>query len=202
MKTAIAIALFAAQAPLPELRVEPAGGGSVIHIRNVYSQPLTAFLIELVDYPGSSFSYWQDSVTAGIPSSAEKTYSVGNMTIGAVPDYVKVQAALYADGSSSGAPEKIVQLIGRRKVMLQTTRELIGRIEKAQSSGISKTAVLADLRQWAETKQSPARGIITDAAGDLEGRSVEATLLNLRGSERALAASKPVLEGPDSPSNK
>ena len=208
MKSAIAIALFAAQFPLPELRVEPAGGGSVIHIRNVYSQPLTAFLLELVDYPGSSFSYWQDSLPTGIPAGVEKTYRVGNMTIGAVPDYVKVQAALYADGSSSGMAEKIAQLVGRRKVVLQTTREMIARIEKGQSSGTAKAALVADLQQWADSmrpanadrnaptaiKQNAAREVILETISDLEDHSIDVTLTRLRGSERALAASKPTLE--------
>jgi len=32
----------------------------------------------------------------------EKRIQVENMTVGAVPDYVKMQAAIYADGSTAG----------------------------------------------------------------------------------------------------
>ncbi|HWF47277.1 MAG TPA: hypothetical protein VG168_09745, partial [Bryobacteraceae bacterium] len=84
--------------PLPQLRVEPTGGGSFFYVRNTASQPLTAFLIELVDYPGSSYSFWQDDVNAEpIAPGTEQKIHVGNMTVGAVPDYVKMEAALYAD---------------------------------------------------------------------------------------------------------
>src|SRR6266853_46119 len=122
LSIAVAFCAIAAQAPLPELRVEPAGGGSVMHVRNVYSQPLTAFLVELVGYPGSSFTYWHEAMGSdAIPAAAEKTFRVQNMLIGAAPDYVKMQAALYADGSSSGVPEKIAQLIARRSATLKTT---------------------------------------------------------------------------------
>jgi hypothetical protein len=192
-----AVTATAAVVPLPELRIEPSGGGSVIHIRNVYSQPLSAFLLELVDYPGSSFSYSHDSVpSGGIPAGVEKTFPVSNMTVGAAPDYVKVQAALYEDGASSGIPEKIGQLIGRRAATLEATREAIRRIEKAQSSGTSKASLIAELRVWAESRTSAtaSRTVINDAIGHLEERSIEATLAELRRDERVYAASKPALD--------
>src|SRR5260370_41353704 len=122
--------LTAADPPLPGLRVEPAPHGSVLYVRNVYSQPLTAFLIELVDYPGSRFSHSTDEVAGeGILPGVEKAIPVSSMLVGAVsPEYVKVQAALYADGSTSGNPEKIKQLIARRRLILETAPELIRRI--------------------------------------------------------------------------
>jgi hypothetical protein len=203
----LAVSASAAEVPLPQLRIEPSGGGSIIHIRNVYSQPLSAFLLELVDYPGSSFSYSQDSVpSGGIPAGVEKTFPVSNMTIAAAPDYVKVQAALYEDGASSGIPEKIAQLIGRRTSTLETIREVIHRIEKAQSSGTSKASLIAELTVWAGAEslqavkkdqlmnQGAARSVINDALRRLEQHSMEDTLAALHREERALAASKPALD--------
>jgi hypothetical protein len=204
----LVISAFAAQ-PLPELRIEAAAGGSILYIRNGAEQPLTAYLIELVDYPGSSYALWQDDAAATpIGAGAEKRIPITNMTVGAAPDYVKVRAALYADGSSSGIPEKVAQLIERRRGLLETTRELIRRIEKAQSSGTAKDTAIADLDQWANglpppgksnrnsqaaINQAAARGLITDSAAHLRAHSVEETLAGLRASERALLASKPVL---------
>src|SRR5436305_11001727 len=101
----MALTVSAAQ-PLPELRVEPTPGGSVLTVKNGGTEPLTAFLIELVDYPGSYYALWQDDISAPIAAGAEQRIPIANMTIGAVPDYVKLQAALFADGSSSGIPEK------------------------------------------------------------------------------------------------
>ncbi len=189
-----------AQSPLPELRTEPTDGGSVFRIRNTSSQPLTAYLIELIDYPGSYYALWQDEIASPIPPGGEKRIPVTNMTVGAVPDYVKLQAALYADGSSSGVPEKVVQFIERRKFTLETTRQLIGRIEKGAS--------IAELKQWAESFPPPtrsnrtsqttvnntaARALILDTAGKLENQTPANVLSALRISESALATSKPTL---------
>lgn len=194
---------FATAAQLPELRTEPIGGGSVFFVKNTSLQPLTGFLIELVDYPGSSYSLWVDEVAAGVAQGvapgAEKRIQVTNMTAGAVPDYMKIQAAVYADGATAGVPEKVTQFIERRKAVLATTRELISRIEKG--------ATKADLMQWAESlqpvgkvrpnsqpviNQTAARVLVLETAPKLESHSTE-TLAALRASEKALAASKPAL---------
>ena len=189
----LSLSAISAQPPLPELRTEPTTGGSIFNIRNVASQPLTAFLIELVNYPGSSYSLWQDEIAAEpILPGVEKRLPVSNMTVGAVPGYVKIQAAIYADGSSSGIPEKIAQFIERRRSVLETTRELIHRLEKGQSA--------TDLKQWADSLQPPgkSKGTITQIAArtliaETAAHFDDATLPRLRASERALAASKPAL---------
>src|SRR5580698_3781439 len=138
--------LCAAAAQLPELRTEPIGGGTVFFVKNSSSQPLTGYLIELVDYPGSSYSLWQDEISSEpIAPGAEKRIQVANMTAGAVPDYMKIQAAIYADGSTAGVPEKVTQFLERRKAVLATTRELIARIGKG--------ATKAELTQWADSLQ-------------------------------------------------
>ncbi len=203
----MALAASAAQ-PLPELRVEPTAGGSILYIKNGSTEPLTAYLIELVDYPGSYYALWQDEVSAPLAPGAEQRMQISNMTVGAVPDYVKMQAAIYADGSSSGIPEKVTQLVERRRFTLETTRELIRRLEKAQSAGTEKAAVIAELKQLAGTMQSQGRpdrnsqatinqaagrSLIAETEAGIDAHSVEETLTGLRASERALAASKPAL---------
>jgi hypothetical protein len=127
----LAAPLLCAQAPLPVLRVDPAPGGSVFYIRNDYSQSLTAYLVELVDYPGSYYALWAD-MPEDVPlaSGTESRRPIANMTVGAVPDYVKMQAAIYADGSTAGNPEKVAALIERRRAILAAVRELIARAER------------------------------------------------------------------------
>jgi hypothetical protein len=202
----LALSAAAAEAPLPVLRIEPTTGGSIFFVKNTSTQPLTAYLIELVNYPGSSYSLWVEEITGQpLAPGAEKRIPVANMTVGAVPDYVKLQAALFADGASSGVPEKITQLTERRRSLLTTTRELITRLEKP---GAASPALIADLKQWSESlqpagkpkresqlfiNQSAARGLIAETVAALEKSSVEDTLAHLRSSERALAASKPAL---------
>ena len=129
------------------------------------------------------------------------------MTVGAVPDYVKIQAALYADGSSSGSDEKVAQLVQRRRFLLQTTRELIARLGKIPPGASSTASAVAELKLWAGSMQPRPRKRITqdsineaaaitlvkDTAAYLESYSVEQALTQLRDSERALAASKPTL---------
>ncbi len=205
----LALSASAAQPPLPELRTEATDGGSLFIIRNVSSQPLTAYLIELVNYPGSAYSLWQDEAAAEpIPPGREKRIPITNMTVGAAPDYVKMQAAFYADGTSSGIPEKLAQFVERRRFSLETIRELVRRIEKAQSDGTPKAALVASLKQWADSippptranrntqtaiNQSAAKALIADAAVRLDARSPEDALTGLRAPERALAAGKPAL---------
>ena len=126
----LALSTVAAQPPLPDLRVEAVTAGSVFYVRNTHSQPLTAFRIELVGYPGSSYWHAEDSLTDPLPPGGEKRIPVSSMTVGAVPEYVKMQAAVYADGTTSGVPAKIAQLIDFRRARLETTRELIRRLDR------------------------------------------------------------------------
>ena len=118
-----------AQAPLPSLLVEATDGGSAFVIRNTHSsQALTAYLIELVDYPGSSFAYSQDELAQGgssLGAGKQRRFPVPNMTLGAAPDYVKMRAALYADGSASGADDQVAQLRARRAMLLATIVEIL-----------------------------------------------------------------------------
>ena len=191
--------IITAAEPLPELRTEPVPAGSVFTVKNTGSQPLTAFLIELVNYPGSYYAYWHDDVAAPLAPGAEKKIRVVNMTVGAVPDYVKITAAAYSDGSTAGAPEKVALLIERRRSLLATTRELIPRLEKADAK--------AELKQWADSLQpegrntrsqaainrAAARSLVMDAAARLEAGSAAEVLAWARANEKALATSKPAL---------
>jgi hypothetical protein len=195
LASAFLLPLLAIAAQLPELRTEPIGGGSVFFVKNTSPVPLTGYLIELVDYPGSSYSLWQDEISAApIPPGGEKRIQVTNMTAGAVPDYMKLTAAIFADGSTAGSPEKVSQFIQRRRFVLETTRELIRRLEKG--------ATKAELMQWADSlqpvgkvrpnaqpviNQAAARSLIIATAGTMD-------LASLRASEKALASSKPLLQ--------
>jgi hypothetical protein len=203
-----AFAVTGAEPPLPALRVDAVDGGSVFYVRNGYSQPLTSYWIELVNYPGSSYSLLQDDAADPILPGAEKRIPVTNMTVGAVPEYVKLQAAVYADGASAGNAEKIAQIIDRRRAMLETTRDLIRRLEAARSSSVAKPVTISDLKQWASTMQPPsksernspaslnrmaARSLVTGVATRLDVDSYEDVLAELRTSEKRFAASKPPL---------
>jgi hypothetical protein len=198
-------ALFA-ETPLPALRVEPALQSSILFVKDAPSQPpLTAFLVELVHYPGSYYQLWEDDLlTEPIAPGAEKKIPISNMTVGAVPDYVHLTAAIYADGTTAGLPEKVTQLVERRRSMLAATRELIGKLEKAKSAA----AAAADLKQQAEAlpsltrstqnsqpsiNQSAAKTLTLDVAAQLGTHSIDETVAWLRAAESRLASSKPAL---------
>lgn len=205
LKTLLAAGLAtltaSAAQPLPELRIEPITGGSIFYVKNTGSLPVTGFMIELVNYPGSYYALWQDEYSAELISPGmEKEIQVTNMTVGAVPDYVKVQAAVFADGSTAGVPEKITAFVERRKAVLGAVRELIARVDKGASAD--------DLKQWSESiaparRASPTaqatinanavRGTIGDAVRFWESHSKDETMVRLRGIEKVLAASKPGL---------
>ena len=190
----LAVSFASGQSPLPDLRIEAVGGGSVMYVTNRASQPLTAFLIELAGYPGSSYSFAQDDLTDVIAPGVEKRIQVSNMIIGAAPDYVKIRAAIFADGFTAGVAEKIAQTINRRRAVLETTRELIRRIEKAVAAGTEKRALVVDLKEWSVSVRSVAgRSVIESAISRLNTHSAEETLASLHASESLLAASKPPL---------
>jgi len=192
-----------------ELRVEPAVQASILYVKDTEPQPLTAFLVELVKYPGSYYQLWEDGLlTEPVAPGAEKKIPISNMTVGAVPNYVHLTAAIYADGSTAGAPEKVTQLVGRRKALLGAAHDLIGKLEKARSSGTAATALAADLKQQADampslTKstqnsqpaidQSAVKALTADTAAQLASHSIEETIAALRAVEERLAASKPAL---------
>jgi hypothetical protein len=200
----LALPAISAEPPLPQLRIEPTTGGSIFYIKNISSQPLTAYLIELVDYPGSSYTLWQDEIGAEAISPAgvapnpilpgkEKRIQVGNMTVGAVPDYVKIQAAIYADGGTAGVREKIAQLVERRKFTIDTVRQTIQRLEKALESKMPKDELINQLNEAAGLMQPKKGGdaqtmidhaagsrVLWNTAGQLGKHSVEETLEALR----------------------
>jgi hypothetical protein len=186
---ALAALAATAQTPLPALRVEAIDSGTVLHVKNSAAQPLTAFLIEMVDYPGSTFTYWFDELPDGLAPGAGRPFQVANQLPGAVPDSVKMQAAIFGDGSTAGVPAKVKQLIDRRRALREVTRELVTRL----SSAADKPAAIAALRQAASSAPAASRPTIARALDSLMQGSLEATLAGLRKTESALAASKPPL---------
>ncbi len=205
----LALPAVGAEPQLPALRIEPKSGGSILYVKNVSQKPLTAFLIELVDYPGSSYALWQDEIGADpIAPGREKKIEIQNMTVGAVPDYVKLQAAIYADGSTAGIPERVTKLVERRRASLQTVRDLLHRLEMATTAKTSKEHVSAILKQAAEfmalkpdvDKMSQhaidlavGKSLFVDTADYLDTHSLDETIASLQAKENALKGSKPAL---------
>jgi hypothetical protein len=199
----------AGAAPLPSLRIEPTTGGSIFYIRSVSTQPLTAYVIELVGYPGSFFALWQDQIISeSIAPGKEKRIQVANMTVGAVPDYVKVQAAVYADGTTAGVPEKVLQLIDRRRFLLETVRDLSRRLERAKAEAVQKEMASANLRRATEfmllppkvdkssqisINQAAGRELFSTTADYLDKHTLDETAAKLQEWEKALMESKPPL---------
>ena len=114
---------------LPDLRIEAVDAGSALIVRNTHaSQALTAYLVELVDYPGSSYAFSQDELAQGgepLGAGKQRRIPITNMTVGAAPDYMKMRAAIFADGSTAGDSDKVAQLRARRKLLLATVREVL-----------------------------------------------------------------------------
>ena len=195
----LALGCAAAQAPLPTLRIEPAPGGSVLFIKNTYTAPVTAYMIEMPDYPGSYYVLFTDIPDAEpVAAGEELRKPITNMTVGAAPEYVKMQSAIFADGATAGAPEKVTMLVERRHAIIAAVRELIARLEKGQGA--------AQLKQWSDglpaiprnrarsqeaVNQAVLRSYIAKASSRLEASSAAQVLATLRAQERILAAAKP-----------
>lgn len=207
---AFSAAFAVAESPLPELRVEPAVQSSILFVKDPASQPpLTAFLVELVGYPGSYYQLWEDDVTSGpVEPGVEKRIPISDMTVGAVPNYVKLTAAIYADGTSAGVPEKVTQLVERRKATLVATRQLIAKLDDAIKANTPAATLAVELQQQADAlpkltrstqksqtaiNQSAVKNATAQAADYLSGHSIDQTLSALHAAEAKLVASKPAL---------
>jgi hypothetical protein len=215
MKTIAATLLLAlsaagAEPQSPSLRTEPTGGGSIFYVKNIEQKPLTAFVIELVDYPGSSYSLWEDYIVSGDPIAPgqEKKIMVQNMTVGAVPDYVKIRGAIYADGSSVGLAKNVTALIDRRRAAMSSLQDLTHRLEMAKDKKVERPIVINSVRQAAEfmvlppntDKTTPfaisrtvGRTLFLETAAYLDNHTIEQTLEHLQSQENALKSSKPAL---------
>jgi hypothetical protein len=205
----LALPLLAADAPMPDLHVEAEASGSILSVKNTYSQPLTALLIEMVDFPSDSFTFTRDELgTLAIPANTEKKLRVANPSPGTAPDHVKIMAAIYADGETAGSAEKVKHILTLRRERLENIRAIIERIETAQKASKDKDAIVADLRQWATTIVPPPppgmqpitepaktlkRNMIVVAAGVVNTKGIADELTSLKRSEAELASSKPTL---------
>ncbi|WP_321476337.1 hypothetical protein [uncultured Paludibaculum sp.] len=201
----VSMAVCAAQSNLPELKVEAVDAGSVLRIRNTSSQPVVSYMIELVNYPGSWFAFWQDETTAEpIKPGEERRIPITNMTVGAAPEYVKMQAAVFADGSTAGT-ERVTVLVERRKQVLTTVKELIARLSKAETGGAAGATAAAELRKWDESVPGPTRsnrakqegilaaavkGRIGSTVAALDKATVPEVLASLRADEKKLSGGR------------
>jgi hypothetical protein len=179
MLTFLLLTVVAQAAPIPELKVEATDGGSALVIRNTHpSQALTAYLIELVDYPGSTWAFSQDELAAGVEplgAGRQRRIAIGNMTVGAAPDYVLMRAALYSDGSVAGTADKVAQLKARRALLLATIREALAAKPDELKSKIDATAVSTSKLRRAdpEVVNNAARRALLEEAWESRGGFVE-----------------------------
>ncbi len=200
----VALAL-AANAQLPELKVEATDGGSALVLKNLSTtQPMTAYLIELVDYPGSSYALSHDEIALGgepLGPGRQRRIPIANMTVGAAPDYMKVLAAIFADGSSAGSEEKVAQLIERRKMYLSAIRDILVRLNTGEGAeGLKKWADSIPESQSKTKRAQPAvlnpalvKSLLLETANQLAKQSPAQVANVLRANERAILASRPPL---------
>lgn len=181
-----------ATTPCPEVKAEPVDDGSLIRIRHNQPHPLTAFLLEIVDYPGNRFSHMQDDLFRPTTAAGEEgRIVVASLMPGTVPDYLKVTAAIYANGDTCGPADKVKLIIDARRQNLQLNRELISSIEKARDARKSAQEIAAELTERARSESPAFSGVMTHVAEELKRRSVDEVLGVLRIVEQTLAASKP-----------
>ena len=177
-------------ADCPAVTGEPADDGSILRIQQPAAPPVTAFLVEIVDYPGNHFAYRNDELVRPSPSEGNaKRVFVPTLMPGTVPEYLKVTAAIFADGSTCGPANKVGELLSARRETLKLTRELLQRLEKQ----IAKEELAAQLRTWARSQPRAYADLITRTADQLGRGAVAEVLDALRKQQQVLATSKPAL---------
>ena len=131
---------FAADVPLPAFRIEVDGDGCRAYIRNVHSSPLSAYWLEQVGYPGTRWRSWSDALVGrsdamgagALAPGIEKNFWFKNQTVCSSPDYVKMLAAVYEDGTSAGSAEKVKHVIDTRRQKLIDTRAALAELQKTE----------------------------------------------------------------------
>lgn len=190
----LAVAFASAAAPCPEVKAEPAPEGSRIHIQNTAAHPITAFVIEIVDYPGNQFAYRKDELFgAAIAPASERIITVGTLMPGTVPDYLKMTGAVFANGDICGDSQKVKPILDLRRENLKLSRDLISRVEKAKAAQQAPDKLAAELVESARSAKEGPSGVINHIASFLKRGSYDDVLAALRTTEQILAASKPVL---------
>ncbi len=186
--------VFAADVPLPTVSAEPAGdSGSVIRVRNTGSAALTAFVVEMVDYPGNRFGMAQDLIwEKPVPPGETAEYKTGAMMPGSAPEYLKARAAVYADGSTAGLPEKVAMLLDVRRRTLRGIRAVLARM----GDRVDAVLLRADLRSWKDTVDGDTGLVAGIVIEQLKQASASEVRDDLREREKFLSGSKPALESP------
>ena len=182
----MAFSAWAIQPQMPEIRIEPTETGSVVHIHNPTTQALTAVCLATADHP-----LWEDEIREPIPPGGEKSVVFSH------PGPVKVQAALYADGTSWGDAGLVGQLVELRRFELTTARDLIKTLQKAQQMNTPKATVVGDLKVQADAlkvqpNEESAEDLILRTIGQLNGtKSYSDVLVDLLKEESNIATSRP-----------
>ncbi|HYP05521.1 MAG TPA: hypothetical protein VER03_04730 [Bryobacteraceae bacterium] len=182
----------AAEPPLPSLAAEPVRDGSAIRIRNTATVPLSAFIVEIVDYPGNRFRMVQDELWGQpIASGQQREYRTAALMPGAVPEYLKVQAAIYSDGTTAGQLTHIAILLDGRRISLRGIRAVLDRVSSA--SPLENAHIIASLQAWKETIAPELRFVVDTAIRIVKSEGVAAMVDEYKRAERLLASSKPDL---------
>jgi hypothetical protein len=182
----ISVSLWAIEPRLPEIRIEPKVGGWVVYIRNPTAQPLTAVCLAAVEHP-----FWEDEIREPIPPNGEKRIEFDH------PGAVTVQAAIYADGTTAGDTKIVGQFLETRRFTLNTARDLVKTLQKAQKLNTPKATVAGDLKIQADTLRlqpigEASRDLILRTISQLEGtKSYSDVLLDLLKEESNIATSRP-----------
>jgi hypothetical protein len=147
----------------------------------------------MVDYPGNNFQIVVDEVWGKpLPSGHERTYHTPALMPGTVPEYLKVVAAIYEDGTTAGKAEDTAILLDDRRRKLRGLQAILPRLEKLHP-GKTAPQIIADLRTWKDSLASELRFVADIVIYQLERVPVPELLEDLRGREQAVANSKPKL---------
>jgi hypothetical protein len=194
----LSISLLAADPPLPTLRVSMTSDGPVVWLKNIYSQPLSAFTIEAHSYDASGKSKTNvmamDLIPVELSGNSERRLTIPAASVGAVAENGKITSAIYADKTTAGEADKIKILREAGGGRLSVVREIVARIDAAIAAGKDKDWILADLKAWSDSlTTAPAAPPALDSrtkAGirrqvpisvkQIEARGVDAELANLK----------------------
>lgn len=197
--------VWAVEPKVPDVRVEQTPNGPVVYVHNPMKQEfLTAVCLAVSEHP-----FWEDEIQEPIAPGAEKRIAITNLPSGVKADQVQVKAAIYSDGTLAGNPQLGIMIVKRRWFVMDTSHELIRRLQQAQHDNTPKATVMGDLKAWADSLQpvpdaplfnerlvdrSAGRELILRTIAEIDKtNSYSDALVDLLHSEANIATSRPRL---------
>jgi len=150
-------------------------GGVTIRLRNEYSAPATAWIVECHKPASGGWAsqwHWSDTSLGLDPKpldpGKETDFAVPKAMITRTCDDFHVIAAVFADGTVSGDRSWITAIVDERRRVYQDIAKAIDMLNKSVNDGADRSAVVKQFTEWRDA-ELPNPGRVPKTYGETLG---------------------------------